>query len=372
MLQVGPRGRVALFTLILLTLLTSLLAACGGSSTAAGLDGSHWNLSAMKAHDGGAAPPLPGSAITLEISGNTVSGSAGCNSYNGSVSHNNGDNGSFTVSRFAVTQKACSTPDGVMDQEQQYLATLKTASTYTTEGDSLYLYDTAHALILSYVRSAALALTSTLWRMTGYTTGSDALTPAPQDTATLTVFSANGQVTGAMGGQTFNAPYKTSSDTITISAPQNAGNNEQLNAFTSALTAAKKYTITGTQLVLTGGDGKPVVAFADTAHSPALANTTWFLRKFDFSAGLNPVASALNVTLNFDGTGKLNGVVGCNSYQGTYGTGGAKIGIGDIQATQNTCSNDKDALDQEGEVSRTPAAGDRLWDLRDAAAADQE
>ena len=66
MLQVGPRGRVALFTLILLTLLTPLLAACGGSSTAAGLDGSHWNLSAMKTHDG-AAPPLPGSAITLEI-----------------------------------------------------------------------------------------------------------------------------------------------------------------------------------------------------------------------------------------------------------------------------------------------------------------
>ena len=150
-----------------------------------------------------------------------------------------------------------------------------------------------------------------------------------------------------MGGQTFNAPYTTSSDTITISAPQNAGNNEQLNAFTSALTAAKKYAIAGTQLVLTGGDGKPVAAFADTAHSPALANTTWFLRKFDFSAGLNPVAGALNVTLNFDGTGKLNGVVGCNSYQGTYGTGSAKIGIGDIQVTQNTCSNDKDALDQE-------------------------
>jgi heat shock protein HslJ len=346
MLQVHPRGRVALFTLILLTLLTPLLAACGGSSTAAGLDGSHWNLSAMKASDGGATPPLPGSALTLEISGDKVSGSAGCNSYNGSVSHNNGDNGSFTVSGFAVTQKACSTPDGVMDQEQQYLATLKTASTYTTEGDSLYLYDTAHALILSYVRSAALALTNTLWRMTGYATGSDTLTPAPQESATLTVFSANGQVTGAMGGQTFNAPYKTSSDTITISAPQNAGNNEQLNAFTSALTSAKKYTIAGTQLVLTGGDGKPVAAFADTAHSPALANTTWFLRKFDFSAGLKPVASALNVTLNFDGTGKLNGVVDCNSYQGTYGTGGAKIGIGDIQVTQNTCSNDKDALDQ--------------------------
>ncbi len=49
MLQVGPRGRVTLFTLILLTLLAPLLAACGGSSTAASLDGSHWNLSAMKA-----------------------------------------------------------------------------------------------------------------------------------------------------------------------------------------------------------------------------------------------------------------------------------------------------------------------------------
>src|SRR5262245_22637373 len=152
MLQAHPRSRVALFTLILLTLLTPLLAACGGSSTAAGLDGSHWNLSAMKSHDG-AAPPLPGSAITLEISGDKVSGSAGCNSYSSSVSHNNGDNGSFTVSQFSGTQKTCSTPTGVMEQEQQYLATLKTASAYMTEGDSLYLYDTAHALILSFVRS---------------------------------------------------------------------------------------------------------------------------------------------------------------------------------------------------------------------------
>jgi heat shock protein HslJ len=348
MFQTPLRSRVALLSLLFLTALMPALVACGGSSTAAGLDGSHWNLSAMQTRDGGAEPPLPGSAITLEISGNTVNGSAGCNSYNGSVSHNNGDNGSFTVSGFAVTQKACSTPAGVMNQEQQYLATLKTASAYTTEADSLYLYDTAHALILSYVRSAALALTNTLWRMTGYTTGSDALTPAPQNTATLTVFNTNGQVTGAMSGQTFNAPYTTSNDTITISAPQNAGGSDQLNAFLSALTSAKTYAIAGPQLVLTGSDGKPVVVFADTAHSPALVNTTWFLRKFDFSAGLNPVASALNVTLNFDGNGKLNGAVDCNTYQGTYGTSGAKIGIGDIQVTQKTCSNDKDALEQAG------------------------
>jgi heat shock protein HslJ len=332
MFQTPLRSRVALLSLLFLTALMPALVACGGSTTAAGLDNSHWNLSAVKAHDGGATPPLPGTALTLEISGDKVSGSAGCNTYSGSVKH---DNGAFTVDQLAVTAKACSAPEGIMEQEQQYLATLKTASSYTIDGDNLFLYDAAHAPILSYVRSDAVSLTSTLWRMTGYATGSEALTPAPQNIATLTVFNTNGQVTGAMSGQTFNAPYKTSNDTITISAPQNAGGSDQLNAFLSALTSAKKYAIAGPQLVLTGSNGKPVVVFADTAHSPALANTTWFLRKFDFSAGLNPVASALNVTLNFDGNGRLNGVVDCNTYQGTYGASGAKIGIGDIQVFES-------------------------------------
>jgi heat shock protein HslJ len=342
MFQIHPRSRGALLTLLFLVAGMPLLAACGGSTAAAGLDGSHWNLSAMKAGNGGTTPPLPGTAITLEISGDAVSGSAGCNTYSGSVQHNNG---AFTVGQLAMTNKACS-PEEVMTQEQQYLTTLQTAKTYQIDGDSLFLYDAAHAPILSYVRSDSVPLTSTLWRMTGYATGADALTPAPQGSTTLTVFNTNEQVTGAMSGQTFNAPYKTSNDTITISAPQHAESSEQLNGFLSALTSAKKYTIAGAQLVLIGDNGKPVVVFADTARSPALANTTWFLRKFDFSAGLNPVASALNTTLNFDGSGKLNGAVDCNTYQGTYGTSGATIGMGDIQVTQNTCSNDKDALDQ--------------------------
>jgi heat shock protein HslJ len=344
--ETRPRGRVVLISLLSLTLLAPLLAGCGGSSTAAGLDDSHWNLNAFKAIDGGAAAPTPGSAVTLEISGGQLSGSAGCNTYSGSVSHSGG---AFTVGQLAVTAKSCATPAGVMEQEQEYLTELKTANTYEIEGESLFLYNAAHAPILSYVRSASLPLISTLWRMTGYSTGSGALTPAPQDTSTLTVFSANGQVTGSMGNQTFNTPYKTTNDTITITPPQNAAGNEQMNAFLSAFTSAKKYTITGAQLVLTGGDGSPVAAFADSAHAPALTNTIWFLRKFNFGAGFGPVARALNVTLNFDGSGKLNGVVGCNSYQGTYGTGGARVGIGNITVTQNTCSNEKDALTQEGQ-----------------------
>jgi heat shock protein HslJ len=353
MFQRLTRDRSALPTLFFLTALAialgPLLAACGGSSTATGLDDSHWNLSAMKTSAGGAAPPTPGSALTLEIGGDKLSGSAGCNTYSGTVAHSNGDNGSFTVSQVTATNKSCATPTGVMGQEQAYLAALKTASAYTIESDSLFLYDATHAPILSYVRSASLPLTSTLWRMTGYATGADALTPAPQDTSTLTVFSANGKVTGAMGSQTFNAPYKTSNDTITISTPQSAGDAAQLSAFLAALTAAKKYTITGAQLFLTGSDGRPVAAFADSAHAPPLAHTAWFLRKFDFGSGFGPVASALNVTFTLDGAGKLSGVMGCNSYQGTYATGGARIGIGDIAVAQNTrtCSFSQDAVTQE-------------------------
>ena len=82
---------------------------------------------------------LPGTELNVVFSADgSVSGSSGCNDYNGtySVSANN----FLTISPLSVTQKMCSEPEGVMDQEQAYLNILQAASGYQVSGGQLQIF----------------------------------------------------------------------------------------------------------------------------------------------------------------------------------------------------------------------------------------
>ncbi|HXV97717.1 MAG TPA: carboxylesterase family protein, partial [Anaerolineae bacterium] len=58
----------------------------------------------------------------------------------------------------AATRKACPQPEGVMDQEMQYLAALETAATYQLRGDTLELRTADGALAVTF-QSASVANT---------------------------------------------------------------------------------------------------------------------------------------------------------------------------------------------------------------------
>ena len=45
----------------------------------------------------------------------------------------------MTIQTPSSTRKACTQPDGVMQQEQEYLKALTTAATYTLQGNQLEL-----------------------------------------------------------------------------------------------------------------------------------------------------------------------------------------------------------------------------------------
>ena len=77
----------------------------------------------------------------------TLSGSAGCNNYTTTYTVD-GDN--ITIGMGASTMMFCAEPEGVMDQEAQYLAALETAATYTITGDKLELRTADGALAVSY------------------------------------------------------------------------------------------------------------------------------------------------------------------------------------------------------------------------------
>ena len=109
----------------------------------------------------GAANPLEGEwlvtgynngkeAVTSAIAGTEltamftpdgqVSGSAGCNNYNGAYKL---DGTSLTVGPLATTMKACEQP--IMDQEAQFLAALQTPTTVEPSGATVTLRDASGA-----------------------------------------------------------------------------------------------------------------------------------------------------------------------------------------------------------------------------------
>lgn len=101
----------------------------------ASLEGTTWSLESFV--EGEAATSLiAGTTITMELSNGRLTGSAGCNSYGGSYT---AEDGELTVNELVWTEMACLDPEGVMEQEQRYLDTLNNVSTFELEGNRLTL-----------------------------------------------------------------------------------------------------------------------------------------------------------------------------------------------------------------------------------------
>jgi heat shock protein HslJ len=77
----------------------------------------------------------------------TLTGNAGCNDY---FAEYKVDGGQITIGPAGSTKKFCAEPEGIMDQESQYLASLEMAQVYRIEGDRLELRTTDGALVASY------------------------------------------------------------------------------------------------------------------------------------------------------------------------------------------------------------------------------
>ena len=79
----------------------------------------------------------------------TLSGSAGCNNY--TAPYEADDDGNISIGPAATTRKMCSEPEGIMEQENQYLAALETAATYRMEGERLELRTAEGAMAANFM-----------------------------------------------------------------------------------------------------------------------------------------------------------------------------------------------------------------------------
>jgi heat shock protein HslJ len=95
--------------------------------------------------------PLPGTEVTARFAADgTLTGSAGCNTYRTTYTTTRGG---IEIAPPAATKKACSAPDGILEQEAAYLAALPTANHYRVDGDSLALLRPDETFVASYVRA---------------------------------------------------------------------------------------------------------------------------------------------------------------------------------------------------------------------------
>jgi heat shock protein HslJ len=122
----------------------------------------------------------------------TIGGSAGCNNFRGGYTV---DGNTIAIGPLATTRMMCPTPEGVMEQEAEFVAALESAATYRIDGNQLELRTADDALAVWMVRAEPEAAAASKAAVTGAVTYL-VRTALPED-AVVTVSIHNKQLADA-------------------------------------------------------------------------------------------------------------------------------------------------------------------------------
>jgi heat shock protein HslJ len=127
----------------------TLLTFVSGTSASSSLAGSAWTLQQLKETGDGLTDVIPGTTITLAFPDDVnLEGSGGCNRYAATFAR---EGNRISIGPIAVTQMYCSVPEGAMEQENTYLALLKSTRGFSVEGDRLTFSDGGGSTILVFL-----------------------------------------------------------------------------------------------------------------------------------------------------------------------------------------------------------------------------
>jgi heat shock protein HslJ len=187
-------------------------AACTSTSTGGAggtLDGTAWTL---KTYDvSGTATPVPsGMVVDAKFAGSKVSGFAGCNVYTASATI---DGAKLTIGPAATTAMACD--PAATKVETAYLANLAKSATFTATADALTIFGSDGKELLAYGAAPANPLEGE-WNVTGYNTGTQAVTSPIAGTTLTATFTADGQVGGNAGCNSYSGTYKLDGTSLTV------------------------------------------------------------------------------------------------------------------------------------------------------------
>jgi heat shock protein HslJ len=115
------------------------------------LAGTSWNVIGYNNGREAVVSLIAGSNMTMVFSTDgKASGSAGCNRY---IASYTSEGSKLTFGAVAATRRMCAQPEGVMDQEQQFLKALETVASARVEGDGLELRTTTGQLAATLTRA---------------------------------------------------------------------------------------------------------------------------------------------------------------------------------------------------------------------------
>jgi len=128
-------------------LVFGLLIFVGCTASSLNLDATSWNLSEYRNAAGDLVDPIMDSTVTADFQAEKVSGLAGCNNYSASYQI---ERKNLTFSPPLSTRKLCSTPVGIMSQENDFLTNLTSVSEYQIKGDQLIFSDSTGKIVLTF------------------------------------------------------------------------------------------------------------------------------------------------------------------------------------------------------------------------------
>ncbi len=352
-------------TWILVFLAVALtLTACGAERTAVGaasLEG-EWTLLTLNG-----APLLAGSTINVTFEEGKITGYSGCNSYGGTYTVKGA---ALQLGEMAMTAMDC-LEDGVMEQEQTYMAALLAVAKVRLDHDRLELLDASGATLLAYVRQEAFtgdpaALGGTEWQLLTFD-------GSPLDeTLPFTLAFTEDRYSGLAGCRHFEGDYQAGDGEIGF--PMMAMIEETCphaddvywgleGRFTDALSWARHWRIADGQLQIRTVRGE-VLVFAPYTPLPevSLAGTTWSLTAFIAGETTIPLLADTEITLTFE-AGQASGSAGCNNYFAPYTLERGVLRFGAVGMTKMFCVTPEGAMDQEARYADILSAATLFeWD----------
>jgi len=137
-------GWIAFSSLMLTLLVTS---ACTPAVQPPGqtpaLEGTEWKLVRINDRE-----PLAGTEPTLLFEVTSLGGTTGCNHFGGDYTYKS--DGTLTIRDLMQTEMYCIEPEGVMEQEVEYMGKLIQAASYRVVDERLEILDQAGVSILIY------------------------------------------------------------------------------------------------------------------------------------------------------------------------------------------------------------------------------
>jgi heat shock protein HslJ len=113
------------------------------------LNGTQWIVTNYNNGTGATRTVIEGTTLGAAFNAGALQANGGCNVFNGPYTVTGA---SIGIGGMFGGQVFCGEPEGIMEQEQQYIAALQSAATFTISGDTLELFSATGGLAVRMVR----------------------------------------------------------------------------------------------------------------------------------------------------------------------------------------------------------------------------